>query len=326
MTVLITGATGFIGSHLAEQLIKKGYKLRCPVRKSSNLRWLQDLPIEYTQCDLINNIDIRESVQGVDYVYHVAGITKARTREEYFRGNHLATKNLLNAVRDVNPGLKRFIHVSSGTAVGPSSGSVAVTEKTAFHPITTYGISKMEAEKECQGMMDAFPITIVRPPAVYGPRDKDIFEFFNTMKKGLQPMVGFHDTYVSLIHVYDLVRGIILSGEHPLAAGRTYFISSEKYYSWKEIGEITARIMKKKVVRLRIPKTGIYIIAAFAELFSILSRKPALINFEKARDMVQDNWTFDITRSKKELGFTEEYTLETGIKNTLEWYSQHGWL
>jgi nucleoside-diphosphate-sugar epimerase len=229
-------------------------------------------------------------------------------------------------VKEVNPGLKRLIHISSGSAVGPSEGSTAVTEETSFHPITTYGVSKMEAEKECLRMMDTLPITIIRPPAVYGPRDKDIFEFFNTMKKGLQPMVGFHDTYVSLIYVLDLVNGIILAGEHPMATGRTYFISSERYYNWKEVGEITARTLRTKALRLRIPKTGIYIIAAFAELYSAVSRKPALINFEKARDMVQDFWTFDIARAKKELGFKEEYALETGIQKTVEWYRQHGWL
>jgi dihydroflavonol-4-reductase len=325
MRVLVTGATGFIGSHLAESLINKGYKLRCPIRKSSNLQWLEKLPIEFTYCDLINNVDIHQSVKDVDYIYHVAGITKARTKEEYFRGNHLATRNLLTAVKEVNPGLKRLIHISSGTAVGPS-GITAVTEETSFHPITTYGVSKMEAEKECLRMMDTLPITIIRPPAVYGPRDKDIFEFFNTMKKGLQPMVGFHDTYVSLIYVRDLVNGIILAGEHPSATGRTYFISSERYYNWKEIGEITARIMQRKALRLRIPKSGIYIIAAFAELYSAVSRRPALVNFEKARDMIQDFWTFDIARAKKELGFKEEYTLETGIQKTIDWYRQHNWL
>jgi nucleoside-diphosphate-sugar epimerase len=326
MRILVTGATGFIGSHLTELLIKNGHQLRCPIRKTSNLKWLKDLPIEYTYCDLINNVDIYQSVKDVDYIYHVAGITKARTKEEYFLGNHIATKNLLHAVKEVNPKLKRFIQVSSGAAVGPSSGRIAVTEETSFHPITTYGLSKMEAEKECLKMMDTLPITIVRPPAVYGPRDSDIFEFFNTMKKGLQPMVGFHDTYVSLIHVHDLVRGIILAGEHPAAVGKTYFISSERYYNWKEIGELTGRIMNKKAIRLRIPKTGIYIIAAFAELFSLISRKPALINFEKARDMVQDYWTFDIARSKKELGFAEECTLEYGIRNTINWYKEQGWL
>ncbi|MFI5251360.1 MAG: NAD-dependent epimerase/dehydratase family protein [Bacteroidota bacterium] len=326
MRVLVTGATGFIGSHLVEKLLEQGYQLRCSVRKSSNLQWLKNLPIEFTFCDLINNIDIHQSVKDVDFIYHVAGLTKARTKEEYFRGNHIATKNLLIAAREVNPGLKRFVHISSGAAVGPGSADCIVTEDTPFHPITTYGISKMEAEKECRKLMTELPITIVRPPAVYGPRDKDIFEFFNTMNKGLQPMVGFTDKFVSLIHIHDLVRGTILAGEHPSAIGKTYFISSEKYYDWKEVGKVTARVMKKKALRLRIPEAGIYLIAAFSEIVSLINRKPALINFEKARDMVQSHWTFDITRAKTELGFREEYSLEEGIKNTVDWYRNQGWL
>ncbi len=193
MLVLITGATGFIGSHLAEELHRKGYKLRCLVRKTSNLRWLKHLPIEYIYGDLFDAEMLRRSVEGVDYVYHVAGVTKAKNREEYFRGNHLGTRNLLDAVREVKPDLKRFILVSSLAAVGPSLNGQPVDETTHYHPITSYGESKMEAEKECLQLTDSIPVTVVRPPAVYGPRDKDIFAFFDTMNKGLQPMIGFRD-------------------------------------------------------------------------------------------------------------------------------------
>jgi nucleoside-diphosphate-sugar epimerase len=326
MRVLITGATGFIGSHIAEALHRKGYQLRCLVRRTSDLTWLNKLPIEYHYGDLFDIDALRTAARDVDYIYHVAGLTKAKTKEEYFRSNHLATKNILSAVADANPNLKRFIHISSQAAVGPSDPGKPIDEQTPFHPITTYGISKMEAEKECLKMMDTFPITIARPPAVYGPRDKDVFEFFNTMNKGLQPMIGFGQKYVSLIHVRDLADGIILAGEHPDGRGQTYFISSERYYNWREVGDITSHIMNKRALRLHIPEWGVYTVATFAELFSIFSKKPALINFEKAKDIVQDAWTCDISKAKQQLGFRESHSLETGIKETVAWYKQQGWL
>lgn len=326
MNVLITGATGFIGSHLAEHLHSKGYRLRCLVRPTSDLRRLQHLPIEQIYGDMFDERALTSAVRGVDYVYHLAGITKARTQEEYFKGNHHATSNMLAAVRRNNPTIKRFVHVSSQAAVGPSGTNGPVDEQTPFHPITTYGKSKMEAEKECLSLMDKIPITIIRPPAVYGPRDKDIFEFFSTMNKGLQPMIGFNNKMVSLIHVKDLVEGIVLAGEHAKSVGQTYFISSERYYDWKEVGDVTAAAIGKKAVRLRVPEFVVYMIAGISELYSLVSRKPVLLNLEKAREIVQDAWTCSIEKAKTELGFSESVTLEAGIRGTVQWYREHRWL
>lgn len=326
MLILLTGATGFIGSHLAEELHRKGHKLRCLVRKTSSLVWIEHSPVEYVYGDLFNEEVLRHSVEGVNYIYHVAGVTKAKTREEYFRGNHLATRNLLDAVREVKPNLKRFILVSSLSAVGPSLNGTPVDERTTYHPITAYGESKMEAEKECLKAANSVPITIVRPPAVYGPRDKDVFEFFNTMNKGIQPMIGFTDKTVSLIHVTDLVKGTVLAGERPEAVNQSYFISSDRFYTWKEVGEVTARVMQKKGISLRIPISAVYTVAAISELFSVVSGKAVLLNMEKAKDIVQDAWTCDISKAKKELGFRESYSIEEGIRNTVQWYREHGWL
>jgi nucleoside-diphosphate-sugar epimerase len=326
MQVLITGATGFIGSHLAEALHAKGYRLRCLVRKTSSLEWIKHLPVEYSYGSFFDAPALQKAVEGVDYVYHLAGLTKAASRAEYFQGNHIATKNLLEAVVASNSRLKRFVHISTQAAVGPSIGVDPIDERTPFHPITTYGVSKMEAEKECLKLMDKIPITITRPPAVYGPREKDIFAFFKAMNNRFQLMIGFNEKHVSLIHVNDLVDGILLAGEHPAAAGQTYFISSERFYSWKDVGETTSRAMGKKALRLRIPETLVYTVAAFAELFSSITHKAVLLNFEKARDIVQDAWTCSIAKAKNELGFKEQISLEDGIHSTVQWYRERGWL
>jgi nucleoside-diphosphate-sugar epimerase len=326
MQVLITGATGFIGSHLTEALHLKGYKLRVILRNTSNRRWIEHLPIEYIVGDLNDINFLNKAVEGVDYIYNLAGVTKARNEAEYFRSNHEATRNLLAATLLNNQGLKRFVQISSQTVSGPSKEGKPVDEETPCRPITTYGRSKLEAERECLKLTDKLPITIIRPPAVYGPRDKDIYEFFKTMNKGIHPMIGFSDTYISLIHVSDLVRGILLAGEHEKSVGGTFFISSERYYNWKEVGDITSKIMKKRAIRIRVPVVCVYGISVIAEIAAFFSRKPALLNIEKAKDLVQRAWTCNIEKARKELGYREELTIEDGIRDTVKWYRENGWL
>ncbi|MGB5874932.1 MAG: NAD-dependent epimerase/dehydratase family protein [Bacteroidota bacterium] len=326
MTALVTGASGFIGSHLVEHLLQKNIAVRVLLRKTSSRTWLKDLQIEEVVGDLFSGEVLREAVQGVDYIYHSAGLTKAKTSQEYYRANAEGTKNLLAAALEQTPGLKRFVLVSSQTAAGPSHSKTPITEGDSPHPITTYGKSKLQAEAECLDVAARLPVTIVRPPAVFGPRDKDIFEFFNTFNKGLQPIVGFSEKYVSLVHVRDLVRGTVMAGESDTSRGETYFISSRDVYGWKEVGEITRRVMGKNALRLRIPEFGVYAISAVAEFFSLFSSKPALINLEKARDMVQDYWTCDSSKAKRDFGYEQEIDLEEGIRDTVQWYREHNWL
>jgi dihydroflavonol-4-reductase len=326
VNALVTGATGFIGSHLVDLLLKKKYAVRVLLRKTSDTSWLQGLPLEFVYGDLFDADALREAVTGVDYVFHSAGVTKAKTQEEYYRGNTQGVINMLDAVAAHNPGLRRFVQISSQTASGPSTGAAPVTEDSLPRPITTYGRSKLKGEEACAERRSTIPITILRPPAVYGPRDKDVFEFFHTMSKGLQPMVGMKEKFVSLIHVGDLVRGFVMAAESDAASGGTYFISSSRVYGWKEVGEISRRALGRNALRIRIPEAGVFAIAAVSEFFGLFSRKPVLINFEKARDMVQDYWTCDSSKAQRDFGYVQEITLEEGIKGTVEWYRSKGWL
>jgi nucleoside-diphosphate-sugar epimerase len=196
----------------------------------------------------------------------------------------------------------------------------------AAHPLTTYGKSKWRAEQECHKVFDKIPVTIVRPPAVYGPRDKDIFEFFHTMSRGLQPMIGLRDKYVSLIHVTDLVRGFVLAGESAASEGETYFISSRDVYNWMTLGNITRKVLGKSAIRVRIPEPIVFGVAGIAQFFALFSQKPALLNIEKGRDIVQDYWTCDSGKAKRDFGFEEAIDIESGIRQTVEWYRSQGWI
>jgi dihydroflavonol-4-reductase len=325
--VLVTGATGFIGSHLVDELLKKDYKIKCLVRKTSNLRWLEGKPVEYIYAGLFDNDVISTALKDVDYVYHVAGVTFAKKKEEYFRGNAEATKNIIDICYQVKPDLKRFLFVSSQTTVGPSSDKEhPVDENTPYHPITTYGRSKMEAEKAVLAYFDKMKCTVVRAPAVYGPRDAAILEYFKAMNMHLQALIGFQEKLVSLIHGIDLVIGIISAAESDVAVSQIYFVSSEKFYSWKEVGEITTRLIGKKNIRIKIPHFAVYTVGAFAQFFSMFSSKAAILNLEKCKDITQQYWTCSIEKAKRDLGFKEKIGIEEGIKQTIDWYRKSSWI
>lgn len=326
-SVFVTGGTGFIGSHLVDELLKKNYKIKCLVRKTSNLRWLEGKPVEYVYGGLFDNDVLAEAVKGVDYVYHIAGVTFAKTKKEYFRGNSEATKNFLNVCYKSNPDLKRFLFVSSQTAVGPSPDrDHPVDEETPYYPITTYGRSKAEAEKAVIEYFNKMKCTVVRAPAVYGPRDVAILEYFKAMSKGLQALIGFKEKLVSLINGIDLVDGIILAAEAETAVSQIYFITSEKFYSWKEVGKMTSCLMGKKNVRIKIPHFAVYMVGAFAQFFSLFQKKPAILNIEKCKDLTRQYWTCSVEKAKRELGFKERLGLENGFKQTIDWYRKAGWI
>lgn len=328
MKALITGATGFIGSHLAEHLHAKGYELRALIRPTSSKKFLEHLPVEYVVGSFADIDSLTPAVVGVDAIYHVAGVVASKDRKGFFDGNQVATANLLDAARRHNPSLSRFVHVSSQAAVGPSpSADEPVDESVPMRPITTYGESKAAAEREVLERMSTMPATIVRPPAVYGPRDVGIYQFFQVVKSGVAPLIGFDRKLVSLVHAHDLVRGFVLAGESDAAVGQTYFISSEKFYDWKEVGEISARVMgRKRPLYLNIPHPLIFGVAAVNGYMGRFMKKAPILDYEKGRDITQGYWTCKVDKARNELGYRETLTIEEGIRNTVEWYRENGWL
>jgi nucleoside-diphosphate-sugar epimerase len=326
MKALVTGSTGFIGSHLVEKLLARDYKVSCLVRKSTKIEYINDLPVDFVNADYGNSDSLRSAIEGVDYVFHIGGVTKAKDKRAYYLGNHETTRRLLAAVRSFNPGIRRFVLASSLTAVGPGTGSAPVDETTPYHPITTYGRSKMEAEKECLANIPSIPLTIVRPPAVYGPRDRDVFEFFNSINKHFLPLSGFGRKILSFVHAYDLVDGIIAAAENPKATGQIYFISNDEVYDWEMLGNAANKVLHKWVIKARVPHAVLYAIAGMSEFAARARGKAALMNLEKARDGVQANWLCSPRKALDELGFRTKLSLEEGTAITIEWYKKNGWL
>jgi dihydroflavonol-4-reductase len=331
---LVTGANGFVGSYLVEGLLSQGYQVTCLVRKTSNLRWLSGLNVEYVYADISEKESLSREAESfgknvlkdVDFVFHVAGLTKAKRKEEYFKANYQGTKNLIELCVEDNPRIKRFVYISSQAAVGPGKDSKPLDETAPCNPITDYGKSKLEGEKVVLEFSSRLPVTIIRPPAVYGPKDTDILSFFKVTNKGFRTLLGKGERYISLCYIEDLIHGIILAAESPKAIGQIYFIADDQIYSWRETFRIVSKVLNKKTIPLRIPKAFLYIIAFVSENIARILGKPTVINVQKVREITQKYWLCDVSKAKRELGFSPKYKLEEGAKKTVKWYKEKGWL
>jgi nucleoside-diphosphate-sugar epimerase len=320
MNALVTGATGFIGSHLCEELARRGHKVTCLIREKSNLKWIENIDLKIISGDCENIESLYDAVDSIDYVFHLAGLTKACSEDKFFSANTRGTENIIKAVVEKNPKLKRFIYISSLAAVGPSKNGSPLKEEADPMPVSIYGKSKLEGEKAVLKYKKSIPVTVLRPSAVYGPRDRDFFIFFKMLKKGIFPDWG--KCYYSMLYVDDLIQGIILAAENKKAEGEIYFLSDSKFYTNEEIMNAISSALGIKALRLRVPK---YIMPFFAYIGEKIYRN-GIINRDKIRELSHSHWICDTSKAKEELGFMTKVKIKEGIKWTADWYRIHRWL
>ncbi|OGW68507.1 MAG: hypothetical protein A3J72_04610 [Nitrospirae bacterium RIFCSPHIGHO2_02_FULL_40_19] len=324
MKALITGASGFIGSHLAEELSKRGYEVACIVRKTSDLKWLSGFDIKLINGDCADKDSLNNCVKGYDYVFHLAGLTKTNCKEDFYSVNTKGTENLIEAVVKNNSEVKRFVYLSSLSAFGPKVNANLPNEKDNPLPVSDYGKSKLRGEKAVLGCSDRIPISILRPSAVYGPRDKELFLFFKLIKRGIMPYWG--DGQTSLVYVDDLINAIILSAEKESAVGRTYFISDGIVYSNNEIINEIASALNVKVFMIKLPKPILLPIGFLSDGISKIMGKSTMVNSDKIKELMHTDWICDITKAKDDLCFQPRVGIKKGIKWTADWYKIHRWL
>jgi nucleoside-diphosphate-sugar epimerase len=328
MKALVTGATGFIGSYVAEKLLAKGYDVRITMRSTSNDRWLKGKAYECVNATLSDKDSLVAAAKDVDYIYHIAGNTSAKDLDGYMRGNCQGTINLLEAALEVAPNLQRFLYVSSQTACGPAiSANEPLTEDMPMNPITDYGRSKKAAEEAVAKYVGKLPYTIVRPPAVYGPRDTEIFAMFKAIKMGIIPYMGFNKKLLSLIHVDDLSDGIIQAAEARTSVGKRYFISSETLYDWADVyAQIKQSLGKKHTLSIHFPHPIVLAAGALSGFFGSFGKKPPVFNYQKGIDFIQQYWICSVKSAMKDFGYRQHVSIEDGVRDTVRWYKDMGWL
>jgi nucleoside-diphosphate-sugar epimerase len=316
--ILVTGGTGFIGSHLLDKLSALGEPARCLLRRKARPRRLP-AGIQAAYGDLTSGEGVEQAVSGADTVIHLAGVTKALATRDYYAGNVRATQTLLRALagRAV-----RLVHVSTLAAIGPSRDGAPVDEDAQPRPLTHYGKSKLEAERTVRAL--APDAVIVRPAVVYGPRDTDVFQILRSISKGWLLEIAGGERWFSAIYVKDLVEGLLAALRG--APGRTYFLAHPQPVSWSELSAAAAGIMDRRPRVVRVPPLVAYAVGLGAEAWSRVTRQPGIVSREKVAEARCRWWTCDTRRAAAELGFEARTPLATGLAETLAWYKEAAWL
>jgi len=324
-TVLITGANGFVGARLCHQFLKEGFKVVAGVRETSDLSSLESLNVEHRYADITRPDSLPALVADVEYIVHNAGITKAKNKQRYFDINETGTASLFKAVSRANPSVKRIVYISSQAAAGPSKEGVPQIEECAPHPITSYGRSKLAGEQAALSFAGSLPVVIVRPPGVYGPGDREIFTFFESIHKGIRPLLGDPNRRLNIVHVDDLARGVFLAATKETTSGAVYFIAEKESYTMGELISQLQQACGRKGFPLRLPTPLFRMLAAISETACRLVGATPMLTREKAAELL-DWWELSTEKAQKELGFESCIPFLQGARETYEWYLRMGWL
>jgi nucleoside-diphosphate-sugar epimerase len=317
--ILITGASGFIGSFLVEEAIRRNWQTWAGIRKSSSLEYLQQSQIHLIDLDYVHKDRLKEQILAHtaqygqwDYVIHNAGITKCLKPSEFDQINYLYTKQLIEALQETGQTPKKFVLMSSLSA-------------HCCEGDTAYGRSKLKAEQFLRSQAD-FPFIILCPTGVYGPREKDYYLLLKTLRRGLDATAGFEPQKLSFIYVKDLIKAAYLSLDQPVE-NRVYFVSDGRVYSDREYTAIAKNALgKKRILSLRIPLFVLKAVSILAEDLSKLRGQASTLNRDKYKIMKQRDWSCDTRPLQTELGFQADYDLKRGMEESVRWYRENKWL
>lgn len=317
MKALITGANGFIGSHLVQELVNRGWAVSCLVRKTSRLESLQGSSVGMVIGDTRDKESLRQAVRGQEVVFHLAGAINAPDLKTYHEINAVGTLNLVEACLEENPALRKFVHVSSISAAGPSPSGTALREEDECRPISDYGRSKREAEVFILERGDRLAATIIRPPNVIGPRQKELADSIRLIRKRILPLVGTGETQTSLAAVGDVVAALILAAEKPESRGQIYFVTDGRAHSWREITRTVVEALGMRGPFLKVPYGVQYAVAAAIEAVARIRRKTPALSRAIVKDSRRYFWVYDSSKIERELGFRPSFEVTESIRQAV---------
>jgi nucleoside-diphosphate-sugar epimerase len=322
MRALVTGGTGFVGSHLVEALRRSSVEVTILARSPSKAAGLAAQGVQVVTGDLHDAAGIERAVQGQDVIYHVAGVVAAADEAEFLRANRDGTRHLLAAAE--RRGSARFVLVSSLAACGPAPRGTPLSGGEPPRPVTAYGRSKLAAEELVRG--SALPWSIIRPPIVYGPRDREVLKVFRLARLGIAPVFGDGTQELSAVHAADLATALMAVATRPTTVGRIYHACHPEVFTSAELGRAVGAAMGRSVVTIRVPPGVGRALLSVTEAAARLSRKPTILTTDKANEFFQPAWTGDPAPLTRDSGWTATRNLQSGLADTYRWYREARWL
>jgi len=314
-----------VGCHLVTHLLERGYRVRGLVRTTSDLSALTGLSIEIACGDVTEPDTLPAALDGVDLVFHVAGLTKSRDRAAYFQVNEEGSRALMEACHG-RPALRRFIYVSSQAAAGPSGPNRSRREEDPPKPTGPYGESKLAGERACfQAAAGRIPLTVVRPAIVYGPWERDLLQLFKQARRGIVPRIR-GDSRVSLIHAADLAVLLERAGRSPVAEGKTYFAADHRSYWMREVIALMGEVLGRRVVQLPVPPAVLWPLAVVNEQLLARGRGIEALTRTRLKEFRERFWLLDTSRCRADLDWEPGRSLKEGLAETVRWYRGQGWL
>lgn len=330
MNILITGATGFIGGFIVDEALNRGMQVWVAVRPTSSRKYLTDARIQFLELNLGSKEQMKAKMADIrfDYVVHAAGATKCLHAEDFFRSNTEGTKNLVEALLELQMPLKRFVFVSSLSVYGPVAEQQPYREicgSDTPQPNTAYGRSKLAAEQYIESL-DGFPYVILQPTGVYGPRERDYFMMAKSIKSHTDFSVGYKPQDLTFVYVLDVVQAIFLALDSEKTGGK-YMLSDGEVYSSRTFSDLIHRELGKPwLLRIKAPIWLLRIITFCGEYIGRMTGRVSALNNDKYNIMKQRNWRCDISPAERELGYKPQFQLEEGVRLTIKWYKENNWL
>jgi nucleoside-diphosphate-sugar epimerase len=312
--VLVTGATGFVGSHIAQAFVEAGYEVRVGSRASSNERWISSLDTERVPLDLDGSAeDLSRAVHNVDVVVHAAGITRARRPGDYYSVNAGGTRSVATAA--LRAGVRRLVLISSLAARGPDGRD---------HPESNYGRSKLEAESHLRVLSGRMEAVVLRPAAVYGPRDTDLLPLFRMARAGWLT-VPSSAALLQPVYVQDAARATLAAAREPVGFG-PFPVAENRRYTWRDVAAGLERALGRTVRAVRLPAGAFVLAGRMAEWAARPLSAVPILDERRSRDLALNAWTCDVSGTEEALGWRAEVPLFEGLERTARWYGQVGWL
>ncbi len=327
MRVLLTGANGFVGSHILDVLLARGLPVSILIRKASDTRFIEhslaDVEVHYGS--LSDERSLRDAMRSADCVIHCAGKTKAVRIQEFYEVNHEGTRNVVLAANGLKGTLKHLVHISSRAVSGPANADAPAHEDDPPRPVSDYGKSKLLAEQDLRGHCEV-PYTILRPSAVYGPRDTDFLLAFQAVRLRLMPLFGGGRLDINMVYALDVAEAVVGCLNRPEAFCRVYNVASPESCTAEAMMNEIARQMRVRAIPLRFPVAGLYPVCVVQGLVARLRGKPGILGRDKLLELKQPGWVCSTERIRRELGFVAATSLRDGIALTFDWYRRNGWL